>query len=290
MLPYAPSAMTIGILTPDIITQMSMVVALIFGTAGLPHILIMFYTVKDAGAARKSVTLCIVALGIFYLCTIFLGFLLMPEVYPQLVAWIGAGKIGLAKNMAVLEISGKLGGEWLMALGAAGSVAAILSTSAGLMITVASTISHDLYKSYINPQATEKQELGIAKITTVVMSAISIFLAVLLKGENVAWLVALAFGIAASAIFPVMLANLWWKRLTRQGAIAGMVTGLVVSMFFIVLLFLGIPSFLGLPTAGGPGVFGVTASFIVLIATSYLTNDRGPDVEGFFAMAHKEDK
>lgn len=290
MLPNAPSGMTIGILTPDIISQVSTVIALIFGTAGLPHILIMFYTVKDAKAARKSVTLCIVALGIFYLCTIFLGFLLMPEVYPQLVEWIGAGKIGLAKNMAVLEISGKLGGEWLMAVGAAGSVAAILSTAAGLMITVASTISHDLYKSYINPKATEKQELGIAKITTVLMSAVSIFLAVLLKGENVAWLVTLGFGIAASAIFPAMLANLWWKRLTRQGVIAGMVTGLTVSMVFIVLLLSGVPSFLGLPTAGGPGVFGVTASFAALIITSYLTKDRGPDVEGFFAIAHQEDK
>jgi cation/acetate symporter len=102
--------------------------------------------------------------------------------------------------------------------------------------------------------------------------------------------VALAFGIAASAIFPAMIANLWWKRLTRQGVIAGMITGLVVSMFFIVLLLLGIPTFLGLPTAGGPGAFGVTASFIALIATSYLTNDRGPDVEGFFALAHKDDQ
>ena len=90
------------------------------------------------------------------------------------------------------------------------------------MITAASTISHDLYKTFINRNATEKQEITIAKVTTLVMSAISVGLAILLKGENVAWLVALAFGIAASAIFPVMLCNLWWRRFTRQGAIAGM--------------------------------------------------------------------
>ncbi len=289
ILPSAPTAMTIGIQTPDLLSQISTVLALVFGTAGLPHILVMFYTVRSAKAAKRSVTLCIVALGIFYICTIFLGFLLMPQVYPQLVEWIAAGKAGLAKNMAVLQISHALGGQVLMALGAAGAVAAVLSTAAGLMITVASTISHDLYKVYINPKATEKQEVHIAKVTTLVMSAVSVFLALLLKGENVAWLVTLAFGIAASAIFPVMLSNLWWKRFTRQGAIAGMATGLVVSVFFIVLLLTGVPKFMGFSTAGGPGVFGVTASFVVLAVVSLLTNDRGKDVEEFFALAHKKD-
>lgn len=289
LLPAAPTALTIGVQTPDLLSQVSTVIALVFGTAGLPHILIMFYTVKSAKAAKKSVTLCTMGLGVFYICTIFLGFILMPKVYPQLVAWIAAGKAGLAKNMAVLEVSGKLGGQVLMALGAAGAVAAILSTAAGLMITVSSTISHDLYKAYINPNATEKQELSIAKVTTLVMSGLAVFLAVLLKGENVAWLVTLAFGIAASAIFPVMLANLWWKRFTRQGAFAGMITGLTVSVFFIILLLTGVPKFMGLSTAGGPGVFGVTASFAALVLVSLFTRDCGTDVEGFFNMAHKEE-
>jgi len=290
VLPNAPSAMTIGVQTPDLFAQLSTVLALVFGTAGLPHILVMFYTVKDAKAAKRSVTLCIIGLGIFYLCTIFLGFLLMPQVYPQLVEWINAGKAGLAKNMAVLEISGAMGGQWLMAIGAAGAVAAILSTAAGLMITVASTISHDLYKTFINPQATEKQELNIAKVTTLAMSALSVVLAVVLKKENVAWLVTLGFGIAASAIFPAMFTNLWWKRLTKQGLIAGMLTGLTVSVFFIIMLLAGVPSIFGLSTAGGPGLIGVVAAFVVLIVTSYLTKDTGHDVEGFFALAHHEEK
>jgi cation/acetate symporter len=183
-----------------------------------------------------------------------------------------------------------MGGPWLMAIGAAGAVAAILSTAAGLMITAASTISHDLYKVYINRNATEKQELAIAKITTLVMSGIAVVLAVLLKQENVAWLVTLAFGIAASAIFPAMMATLWWKRATRQGLIAGMVTGLVVSVVFIVLLLTGVKSFLGLPTSGGPGIFGVTASVLVLIVVSLLTRDCGKDVEHFFGLAHRTDK
>ena len=294
VMPAADTAMTIGVKTDSTLAMISTVIALVFGTAGLPHILIMFFTVPNARAAKKSVTLCIVALGIFYLCAIILGFLLFPAIYPQLVQWISQGPtgVGLAKNMAVLEISNMVGGPWLMAIGAAGAVAAILSTSAGLMITVASSISHDLYKVYINPNATEKQELGIAKITTVIMSTIAVCLAVLLKHENIAWLVMLAFGIAASALFPAMLATLWWPRTTRQGVIASILTGLAVSVLFIVLLFVqgAKYTFLGLPVAGGPGLFGVCSSFIVLFVVSLLTADTGKDPEQFLALAHKPDE
>ncbi len=293
MMPMADSAMSIGVKTDSTLAMISTVIALVFGTAGLPHILIMFFTVPSARAAKKSVTLCIVGLGIFYLCAIVLGFLLFPAIYPKMVSWISQGStgVGLAKNMAVLEISQIVGGPWLMAIGAAGAVAAILSTAAGLMITVASSISHDLYKVYINPKASEKQELGIAKVTTLVMSAVAVALAVLLKNENIAWLVMLAFGIAASAIFPAMLATLWWKRTTRQAVISSILTGLGVSVLFIVLLFVkGVKyKFLGLPVAGGPGLFGVSASFIVLFVVSLMTRDTGKDPDQFLALAHKPD-
>jgi cation/acetate symporter len=291
MMPDADSILTIGVKTNNTLAQISTVIALVFGTAGLPHILIMFYTVPSARAAKKSVTLCIVALGIFYICAIILGFLLIPAIYPKIVAWIAEGPkgVGLAKNMSVLNISEFVGGKWLMAIGAAGAVAAILSTAAGLMITAASTISHDLYKVFINKNATEHQELSIAKITTLVMSGIAVALAVLLKDQNVAWLVTLAFGIAASAIFPAMMANLWWKRATRQGIIASIATGLIVSVIFIYMLLAGHSSFLGLPTSGGPGVFGVTASFIALFVGSFLSRDYGHNADQFLALAHKPD-
>jgi cation/acetate symporter len=293
MMPAAESAMSIGVKTSSTLAMVSTVIALVFGTAGLPHILIMFFTVPSARAAKKSVALCIVALGLFYLAAIVLGFLLFPGIYPKLVAWIAQGPVGvgLAKNMAVLEISYVVGGSWLMAIGASGAVAAILSTSAGLMITVASSVSHDLYKVYINPGATEKQELAIAKITTVVMSAMAVSLAVLLKQENIAWLVMLAFGIAASAIFPAMLATLWWKRTTRQAVIASILTGLGVSVLFIVLLFVKGSSFalFGLPVAGGPGLFGVAASFAVLLTVTMVTTDTGKDPEAFMVQAHRPD-
>lgn len=291
MMPDAPSAMDIGVKTSSSLAMISTVIALVFGTAGLPHILIMFFTVPDARSAKKAVAFCIAGLGLFYLAAIVLGFLLFPSVYPQLVEWISQGPtgVGLAKNMAVLEISDMVGGKWLMAIGAAGAVAAVLSTSAGLMITVASSISHDLYKVFINPNATDKQEMTIAKITTLVMSAIAVGLAVVLRDENIAWLVMLGFSIAASAIFPGMLATLWWKRTTRQGVIASIYTGLAVSVIFIIFLLADVKTFLGLPTAGGPGVFGVTASFLVLYLVSMMTSDTGKDPEQFLALAHKPD-
>jgi len=293
MLPDAQSTMTIGVKTSSTLAMVSTVIALVFGTAGLPHILIMFFTVPSARAAKKSVALCIVALGIFYLGAIVLGFLLFPGIYPKLVSWISQGPVGvgMAKNMAVLEMSHKVGGTWLMAIGASGAVAAILSTSAGLMITVASSVSHDLYKVYINPNATEKQELNIAKFTTLLMSAIAVSLAVLLKKENIAWLVMLAFGIAASAIFPAMLSTLWWKRTTRQAVIASILTGLGVSVLFIVLLFVkgAKYSLLGLPVAGGPGLFGVVASSLVLFLVTMATSDTGKNPVEFMALAHRPD-
>jgi cation/acetate symporter len=293
MLPDAPSTMSIGVKTSSTLAMVSTVIALVFGTAGLPHILIMFFTVPSARAAKKSVALCIVNLGIFYLCAIVLGFLLFPGIYPKLVAWISQGPVGvgLAKNMSVLEMSHKVGGTWLMAIGASGAIAAVLSTSAGLMITVASSVSHDLYKVYINPNATEKQELGIAKITTLLMSAIAVSLAVLLKKENIAWLVMLAFGIAASAIFPAMLSTLWWKRTTRQAVIASILTGLGVSVLFIVLLFVKGAKYtlFGLPVAGGPGLFGVVASALVLILVTMATSDTGKNPVEFMALAHRPD-
>ncbi|MDA3961806.1 MAG: cation acetate symporter [Planctomycetota bacterium] len=292
VMPDAPSAMTIGVKTSNTLAKISMIIALIFGTAGLPHILIMFFTVSSARAARKSVILCIIALGIFYLAAIILGFLLFPAIYPLLVDWIsqGGSGVGHAKNMAVLAISDLVGGKWLMAIGAAGAVAAVLSTSAGLMITVAGTVSNDLYKVYINKNSTEKQELLIARLTTVVMSTIAVILAVSLKDQNIAWLVMLAFGISASAIFPGMLATLWWRGATRQGVIASILTGLAVSVLFIILLLTGEKTFLGLPTSGGPGAFGVSAGFIALFVVSKFTSDHGPDVDNFLAIAHKTDE
>lgn len=289
ILPNAPSAMTIGNQTTGLLAHISTVVALVFGTAGLPHILIMFYTVPSAKAAKKSVMLCVVSLGIFYICTIVLGLMLMPTIYPQLVTWIAEGNSGFAKNMSVLVGANVIGGQVLMALSAAAAVAAVLSTSAGLMITCASTVSNDLYKTYINKNATEKQELNVAKITTVVVASVSIVFVYILKNENVAWLVTLGFGIAASAIFPAMVSNLWWKRFTRQGAIAGIVSGLTVSLIFVVALLCGVKDIVGLPTSGGPGIFGVVVSFIVLIVVSFYTKDTGKDVETFFATAHKPD-
>ena len=124
------------------------------------------------------------------------------------------------------------------------------------------------------------------------MSAIAVGLAVLLKKENIAWLVMLAFSIAAIAIFPAMLATLWWKRATRQGVIASVLTGLTISVLFIIMLLTGVKNdpLFGLPTAGGPGVFGVTGAFLALVVVSLLTRDTGKDSAEFLALAHKSEE
>ena len=291
LMPDADSALTLGVKTGSSLAMISMVVALIFGTAGLPHILVMFFTVPNARAAKKSVAFCISALAVFYFAAIILGFLLFPAIYPKLVNWISQGPtgVGMAKNMAVLEIGMLVGGKWLVAIAAAGAVAAVLSTSAGLMITVASAFSNDIYKVYINPKATDKQGIRIARVTTIVMSITAVSLALLLRHENVAWLVTLGFGIAASAIFPAMLGTLWWRRATRQAIIASVWVGLSVSMVFIVLLLTGVPSLFGLPTGGGPGIFGVVAAFLTLWLVSIYTNDTGANADKFLTKAHAID-
>ncbi|MCK5518245.1 MAG: cation acetate symporter [Alphaproteobacteria bacterium] len=291
LMPDAPSVMTLGVKTGSSLAMISMVIALIFGTAGLPHILVMFFTVPNARAAKKSVAFCISALAIFYLAAIILGFLLFPAIYPKLVSWISQGPtgVGMAKNMAVLEIGMLVGGKWLVAIAAAGAVAAVLSTSAGLMITVASAFSNDIYKVYVNPNATDKQGIRVARITTIVMSVTAVTFATVLRDENVAWLVTLGFGIAASAIFPAMLGTLWWRRATRQGVITSVWVGLSVSMFFIVLLLTDVKSFIGLPTGGGPGIFGVGAAFLTLWLVSINTRDTGENADEFLTLAHAPD-
>ncbi len=288
-LPEAPSAMSPGILTPTVIAQLSTVLALVFGTAGLPHILIRFYTVPTAADAKKSVAVVLMAIGLFYIAAIFMGFMSMYLLYPQLLDWILAKKVGLATNMPVLLTSKLMGGDFLMGIAAAGAVAAMLSTAAGLLIATSSSITRDLYASFINKNASEKDEIRIARITTATMSVIAIMIALVLRGENVAWLVTLAFGMAASALFPALACTLWWKRFTRQAAVAGIVTGLTVASLFIILHLSGVKSFLGLTVVGSPGIYSITASFLAILIVTTFTKDSG-DVDNFFALAHAEEK
>ena len=291
ILPDAPTAMTPGVNVKDLANQLSLVLALFLGVVGLPHVLIRLYTVKDAAAARKSTEFTIVSLAIFYTMTLFVGLAAMMLLYPLLTDLINQGEIGKATNTAVAELGallggrGSLGGDVLLGIVLAGAMAAILSSAVGLLIQMTTTVAHDGYTVLLRPQSSERQRLMVARGAGIVLTIIAVLMAIWLKEENVAQLVGMAFGIAASTFAPVLLLTVWWTRFTRQGVIAGFVVGLSVSLLFTTLRFLEVDHFLFLPVLGNPALYGVPAAFIAAIGTSLFTHDVG-DVDHFMHLAH----
>ncbi|MFD6422467.1 cation acetate symporter [Streptomyces sp. NPDC060198] len=215
---------------------LSLGIALVLGTAGLPHILIRFYTVPTAKAARKSVNWAIGIIGAFYLMTIVLGFgaaaLLKPD---DIVASNKAGNT--AAPLAALEIgggSGSTGGAVLLAVISAVAFATILAVVAGLTLASSSSFAHDIYANVIRKgKATEKEEVRAAKWATVAIGIVSIGLGAMARDLNVAGLVALAFAVAASANLPTILYSLFWKRFTTQGALWSIYGGLASSVLLV---------------------------------------------------------
>lgn len=289
-LPDSGKSLAPGSFSKDLPNALAFAIGIIFGTAGLPHILIRFYTVPDAKAAKRSVVTCLVGVGTFYIFASFVGLAAMYLLYPKLVGWLASGPAGagLAKNMPVPLLGELVGGEFMLGIAAAGAMSAMLSTCVGLLIAGSTSVAYDLYKNILHPEATERSQIAVAKITALVMGIIAIFLAIVLKGANVSFLVTLAFGIAASCLFPVLFLSLWWKKLTRQGAIWGIATGLVVSAVFVTGQLMGAKAILGLPVLVNPGLYGIPATFIVAMLISFGTQDVG-EVEKFMSIAHSEE-
>ena len=291
ILPDEPTAMTPGVNVKDLANQLSLVLALFLGVVGLPHVLIRLYTVKNATAARKSTEFTIVALAIFYTMTLFVGLAAMMLLYPLLTDLINQGEIGKATNTAVAELGallggrGSLGGDVLLGIVLAGAMAAILSSAVGLLIQMTTTVAHDGYTVLLRPQSSEHQRVLVARIAGIGLTLVAVLLAIWLKEENVAQLVGMAFGIAASTFAPVLLLTVWWTRFTRQGAIAGFAAGLAVSLLFTFLKFFEVDQFLFLPVLVNPALYGVPAAFIAATGTSYATHDVG-DVDHFMHLAH----
>ncbi|MFJ9640395.1 solute symporter family protein [Streptomyces sp. NPDC101178] len=231
----------------------SLGLALVLGTAGLPHILIRFYTVPTAKAARKSVNWAIGIIGAFYLMTIVLGFGAAAILNPDDI--IASNKAGnTAAPLAALEIgggSGSTGGAILLAVISAVAFATILAVVAGLTLASSSSFAHDIYANVIRKgKATEKEEVRAARWATVAIGIVSIALGALARDLNVAGLVALAFAVAASANLPTILYSLFWKRFTTQGALWSIYGGLSSS----VLLVLFSPVVSSKPTSMFPSV------------------------------------
>ncbi|GAA4543134.1 solute symporter family protein [Amycolatopsis samaneae] len=209
---------------------LSLGIALVLGTAGLPHVLMRFYTVPTARDARRSVVWAIVLIGVFYLFTLVLGYGAGAVVGPEKIAK-APGSTNAAAPLLALE----LGGPVLLGFIAAVAFATILAVVAGLTITASASFAHDVYANVIKKGKTSPDsEVRIARITALVIGAVAIVGGILAKEQNVAFLVALAFAVAASANLPTILYSLFWKRFNTQGALWSIYGGLIVCVVLIV--------------------------------------------------------
>jgi cation/acetate symporter len=227
-----------GLLFKAPIDQISLGMALVFGTAGLPHILMRFFTVPTAQEARKSVIWAMAIIGGFYVLTLFLGLGAAMKVGPANIAAVDAGG-----NMAAPLLAQFVGGgpdsflgNFLLAFVAAVAFATIVAVVAGLVLAAASAMAHDLYVGVIREDhVTAAEQVKAARVATVIVGALAITIGILAKGQNVAHLVALAFAVAASANFPCVLMTLYWRRCNTGGIMAGMVVGTVAAIGLVMV-------------------------------------------------------
>ena len=228
---YGAGVLAPGKLVSNPLDAISLGLALMFGTAGLPHILMRFYTVPDARAARRSVFIATGLIGLFYLMTFILGFGAMVLVTPAAIKAVDAGG-----NMAAPMLAELLGGRPFLGFIAAVAFATILAVVAGLALSGAAAISHDLWASVVRKGAPKPgEELRVAKLATIGLALVAIVLGIAFKGQNVAFMVGLAFAIAASGNFPALVLSVFWRRTSTAGAASSMVVGTLSTLLLIVL-------------------------------------------------------
>src|SRR3954453_18770170 len=216
---YGTAVLNPGKLVSNPLDAISLGMALMFGTAGLPHILMRFYTVPDARAARKSVFYATGLIGVFYLMTFVLGFGAMVLVGPDAIRAVDKGG-----NMAAPLLAEVLGGTPCLGFIAAVAFATILAVVAGLTLSGAAALSHDLWVNVVrHGEADSREQLRVARWSTVALGVIAVLLGILFKGQNVAYMVSLAFAIAASGNFPALVLSIFWRRCTTEGIVSSMV-------------------------------------------------------------------
>ncbi|ACX68279.1 MULTISPECIES: cation acetate symporter [Paenibacillus] len=256
---------------------LSLNLALVLGTAGLPHILTRFFTVKDAKTARSSVVYATWIIGIFYVMTIFLGF--------GAAAFVGAAditEVDKAGNMAAPLLAKAIGGDFLFALISAVAFATILAVVTGLVLSAASAFAHDFYGQIVRRgESSEKEQLKMARYASIGVSVVSILLALFAQKMNVAFLVSLAFAVAASANLPVILFTVFWKRFNTTGAVTGMLTGLISTVILVALspniwdpagkaILVGDPIF----PMSNPGIVSIPLGFLAAYVGTLLSSSK----------------
>ncbi|MBX3605537.1 MAG: cation acetate symporter [Piscinibacter sp.] len=287
------SIMGPGNFVKDPISAISFGMALMFGTAGLPHILMRFFTVPSAKEARKSVMWATGWIGYFYLLTFIIGFgaitfvLTNPQFLDAKGGLVGGG------NMAAIHLANAVGGNVFLGFISAVAFATILAVVAGLTLSGASAVSHDLYATVIKKgQADSASELKVSRMTTIALGIVAVVLGIAFEKQNIAFMVSLAFAIAASANFPVLFMSVLWKDCTTKGAVIGGFLGLISSVVLTVVspsvweATLGNPKGSALFPYTSPALFSMTIGFLGIWLFSVL--DRGArsqvDRGGFLAQ------
>jgi cation/acetate symporter len=271
---YGQAALEPGGFVSSPLEAISLGLALMFGLLGLPHILMRFYTVPDAKAARKSVLYATGLIGYFYVIIPIVGFGAAILVGRDVVTKIAPGG-----NMAAPLLAELLGGQAFLGFISAVAFATILAVVAGLTLAGASAFSHDIYVSVIKRgKASEEDQLKVARIATIVFGVFAIALGIAFKGQNVAFMVGLAFAIAASANFPALLMSIVWKRFSTQGAVWSILVGAFSSLAMIVLsptVWVTIFKFeKAVFPMKNPAIWSMLAAFSVGIVVSLLTPEQ----------------
>ena len=275
------SIMGPGALITDPVSAISVGMALMFGTAGLPHILMRFFTVPSAKEARKSVAWATTWIGYFYILTFIIGFGAITNLIPNPADYFVGGELakGLkgGGNMAAVHLSKAVGGDLFMGFISAVAFATILAVVAGLTLSGASAVSHDLYASvWRKGKVDSATELRVSKITTVCLGILAVMLGIIFEKQNVAFMVMLAFAVACSANFPVLFMSVLWKDCTTKGAVAGGTVGLILSVALTIVspavweATLGNPKGSALFPYASPAIFSMTAAFAVIWIVSLL--------------------
>ncbi|QAY96966.1 cation acetate symporter [Methylovirgula ligni] len=295
--PKKQAIMAPGSFVTNPISAVSLGIALMFGTAGLPHILMRFFTVADAKEARKSVFYATGFIGYFYILTFIIGFgaIALVSTNPEYLTNPAKGLAAIkgGSNMAAIHLASAVGGNVFLGFISAVAFATILAVVSGLTLSGASAISHDLYATVLKGgRANEKDEIWVSKVATVVLGIIAILLGIVFEKQNVAFMVGLAFAIAASCNFPVLLTSLLWRGMTTRGAVIGGFLGLITGLVGVILspsvweLVLGHPKGSAPFPYSNPALFSMTLAFIGIYVFSKLdTSARAAkDKAGFDAQ------
>jgi cation/acetate symporter len=251
----------------DPVSAISLGMALMLGTAGLPHVLMRFFTVGNAKEARKSVVYATGFIGYFYLVIAIIG--LGAIVFlnsPEGAQYFTDGKLFGGNNMAAIHLSHVVGGNVFLGFISAVAFATILAVVSGLTLAGASAISHDLYASVINPNCTEEQEMKVSKRAVITIGVVGVVLGIAFEQQNIAFMVGLAFAIAASANFPILFLSIYWSKLTTRGAFIGGLIGLITAVVLVIVGPIVWVQILGNAEAlfpyKHPALFSVSAAFI----------------------------